>query len=51
MKCRNAVALGGVTPLRIDAVNQYPFIGYAVLGYLFNSNSIDELRQKLKEFK
>jgi thiamine-phosphate pyrophosphorylase len=44
------IALGGVTPQRIDELSHYPFIGYAVLGYLFNAADINELKLRLKQF-
>ncbi|MDE6457549.1 MAG: thiamine phosphate synthase [Muribaculum sp.] len=44
------IALGGVTPRRLDAIAGLPFKGYAVLGYLFSSQSLDELKSRLKQF-
>lgn len=45
------VALGGVTPHNINELSKYEFIGYAVLGYLFNSPDISILRNRLDEFE
>lgn len=45
------IALGGVTPKHIETVKQYGFAGYAVLGYLFQSHDIIELKQRLKNFE
>ncbi len=42
------IALGGVTAEQIDAVKCYPFAGFAMLGYLFNSRDISELKDKLE---
>ena len=44
------VSLGGVTPDRVKELSKYPFIGYAVLGYLFNAADLNELQQRLKLF-
>ena len=44
------VALGGVTPDRLDRLKMFPFKGYAVLGYLFEAENIDDLRQRLDRF-
>lgn len=41
------IALGGVTPERINSIKRYPFIGFAMLGYLFESKNINELKHKL----
>lgn len=41
------VALGGITPGHISELKQYPFIGYAVLGYLWEAQTTDELTQRL----
>ena len=45
------VALGGITPLTATKLNEYEFIGYAVLGYLFNSPDIATLENRLNEFE
>lgn len=45
------VALGGITPLTATKLNEYEFIGYAVLGYLFNSPDITTLGNRLNEFE
>lgn len=44
------VALGGVTPERINTLRKYPFAGYAVLGYLWEAQGISELNKRLKLF-
>lgn len=41
------IALGGVTLERINNIKRYPFIGFAMLGYLFNTANINELKNKL----
>lgn len=41
------IALGGITPESIDYVTQYPFAGIAVLGFLFSSKDITELKQRI----
>lgn len=41
------VALGGITPENISVLKQYPFIGYAVLGYIWSAQTADELKQRL----
>lgn len=41
------IALGGITPERLDYVTQYPFVGIAVLGYLFNAKDTTELKQRI----
>ena len=45
------VALGGITPLTATKLNKYEFIGYAALGYLFNSHDITTLENRLNEFE
>ncbi len=47
IKARNVIALGGITPDRIAELKQYNFSGFAMLGYLFQSKDIDELKYKL----
>lgn len=44
-------ALGGVTPDKIDALKNFGFGGFAVLGYIWNSSNSDELVKRVKEFK
>ena len=48
---RPVIALGGITPERLGEVAQYPFAGYAVLGYLWNAATERELRERLKQFE
>lgn len=43
------IALGGITPDNITIVRQYPFDGYAVLGYLFNV-PFGEFERRLQQF-
>lgn len=45
------IALGGVTPSRLELLNKYPFSGYAVLGYLQKAENLDDLKKKLSEFE
>lgn len=45
------VALGGVTPERIPTLMRYPFSGYAVLGFLFGAQSLQELQERLFLFE
>lgn len=42
------VALGGVEPSKIKELRQYPFVGFAMLGYLFDGGSIESLKAKLQ---
>lgn len=44
------IALGGITPERIDSIRKFPFKGYAVLGYLFEAKDIDNLKERLDRF-
>ena len=44
------VALGGITPERLPELSAYPFKGYAVLGYLFGAQSLDDLHSRLTQF-
>lgn len=44
------VALGGITPDTASKLKDSPFIGYAVLGYLFAAKTQDELKERLKLF-
>lgn len=43
------IALGGVTPDNTATLRQYPFAGYAVLGYLFGV-PFDEFARRLQQF-
>ncbi len=45
------IALGGITPAHIATIKRHPFVGYAVLGYLFEAKSLDELRERLNQFE
>lgn len=42
------VALGGITPQRIPAVKSYNFGGVAVLGYVWDSPTLDVIREKIE---
>lgn len=44
------IALGGITPNRIEQLKQYNFAGYAVLGYLAQANSLQQLSSLLSEY-
>lgn len=44
------VALGGITLERLPELSAYPFKGYAVLGYLFGAQSLDDLHSRLTHF-
>lgn len=44
------IALGGVTPDRVGQIMHLPFGGYAVLGYLEQAETIDELKRRLNEY-
>ncbi len=41
------VALGGVTPQRIGDIASLPFVGFAMLGYLFDGTDLEALSAKL----
>ncbi len=45
-----AVALGGITPETLPLVRRYNFVGYAVLGYLAQATTIENLIQRLRCF-
>lgn len=45
------IALGGITPERLEYVTKYPFAGIAVLGYLFNAPDIPRLKERLAAFE
>lgn len=42
------IALGGVNIDRIEIIKRYPFAGFAMLGFLFDSKDTAELKSKLK---
>lgn len=44
------IALGGITPNRIEQLKQYNFAGYAVLGYLAQATTLQQLSSLLSEF-
>ncbi len=46
----NVIALGGISPERLPELSELPFRGYAVLGYLFESGSLEELQRRLNNF-
>lgn len=41
------VALGGIVPERFDELSKYPFGGFAMLGYLFDGGTLENLSAKL----
>ncbi len=43
------VALGGITPERFDELSKYPFAGFAMLGYIFDGGTLDNLSKKLQK--
>lgn len=45
------IALGGITPERVQELAKYHFAGYAVLGYLAQATSPDNLSTLLSHFK
>ncbi|MCH5318581.1 MAG: thiamine phosphate synthase [Paramuribaculum sp.] len=45
------IALGGVTPERIDELSKWPFSGYAVLGYFQQAATIEELKERIGRFE
>jgi thiamine-phosphate pyrophosphorylase len=45
------IALGGITPDKLGALAQYPFVGFAVLGYLWGAVDVDEMRRRLSDFR
>lgn len=47
-KDKNVIALGGITPERINDLKQYPFAGFAMLGYLFENADLQDLKSKLR---
>lgn len=51
VKDDKVIALGGVTPHTVAELSRYGFIGYAVLGYLFNSPDVSILKNRLDEFE
>lgn len=42
------VALGGITPQRVTAIKSYRFGGFAVLGYVWDSPTLDTIKDKIK---
>ena len=44
------IALGGVTPERIDFIRRSGFGGYAVLGYLWAASGQQDLEHRLRQF-
>lgn len=42
------IALGGITPQRIAAVKSYNFGGFAVLGYIWDSPTLDIIKEKIE---
>ena len=44
------IALGGVTPERIDFIRRSGFGGYAVLGYLWTASGRQDLEHRLRQF-
>ena len=42
------IALGGVTPDNISLLKNYSFVGFAMLGYLFSSPNLNDLKCRLK---
>lgn len=45
------VALGGVTPERVEELSRFPFAGYAVLGSLWDAIDMAELDRRLDLFE
>lgn len=41
------VALGGIIPERFDELSKYPFYGFAMLGYIFDGGTLENLTAKL----
>ncbi len=50
-QCRNAVALGGVTPEHLRELKACGFAGAAFLGYLFNATDATELNNRISKIK
>lgn len=50
-QCRNAVALGGVTPEPLRELKACGFAGAAFLGYLFNAKDATELNNRISKIK
>lgn len=48
---RPVIALGGIVPERLEELSRYRFAGFAVLGYLWKAETIDELRYRLNQFE
>lgn len=47
----NVIALGGITPARLEELKPYHFSGFAALGYLFQTRSIKDFKDRLSNFK
>lgn len=43
------VALGGITPERLGDIAGLPFVGFAMLGHLFDGNDLETLSAKLDD--
>lgn len=43
----HVIALGGITPETLPMLERYEFEGFAVLGYLFPTDSIDAIKERL----
>ena len=50
-QCRNAVALGGVTPEHLRELRACGFTGAAFLGYIFNAAEASELNDRVLKSK
>lgn len=50
-QCRNAVALGGVTPGHLRELREWGFAGAAFLGFLFGAESEREFENRLEIIK
>ena len=44
------VALGGVSPDTVQHLKAFPFIGYAVLGYLFSATTPEDISSRCRTF-
>ena len=42
------IALGGITPQRVTAVKSYNFGGFAVQGYIWDSPTLDVIKEKIE---
>jgi thiamine-phosphate pyrophosphorylase len=50
LPCDKVIALGGITPDNVAALERYPFAGFAVLGYLWSAVDLNDMRCRLGEF-